>query len=231
MSSSASPVPSPLTANNASPSWTRVLLSSLSALQGILFNLSTFLVYITGYLIRALAWTLSGLYAAAAWPLSRLLNFARFALSPITCTIAYAFAPITYIFRFVRQFQPLYTFLGSAAVVGAVVGLVVALVSNYFVSALQLGPESEQESSTESEEEWTPHSIKPAASSQASAKSPAGGRVPPRDDVWLWLEDFKPHQPDAGTPENVSAVRLSTKQKRYPSGLLSRPVVEKSSAD
>lgn len=58
-----------------------------------------------GYLVRALAWLLTGAYAVASWPLTRLLALLRFLLSPVTHTLSYVLAPLVSFFYFLARLR------------------------------------------------------------------------------------------------------------------------------
>lgn len=212
------PLPTPSTVpapGGAATIGVRALLGLFSAARVVFYGLGTVLLYAGGFVVRAVAWVLSTVYGIVAWPLTRLFNLLGFALSPFTYTFGYLVAPFGYLLRFVLQFKPLYTFLGAGAIAGILAGLAIAYASNYFFVAMKISPADEEDFSDS-------ETSRPSWSSLMSRDGEA------KDDVWLWLEEFKPQK--MGASESKSAARQSRKQKK-PSGLMSMTIVEESSSD
>ncbi|CAK7217876.1 hypothetical protein SBRCBS47491_003313 [Sporothrix bragantina] len=149
--------------------WFGIVRSTGSLFVTLVVGSVTGIVQAGGYLVRALVWLLSSLYVVTAWPVAQGYALLRFLLSPVTYTLSYVFAPLMSFFYFLGRLRPLYTYLGSAAFVGIVTGLVLKFASSYFFVVLSLddnadAAEEELESNYGREEEATE-----AASSRRSS--------------------------------------------------------------
>ncbi|CAK7204155.1 hypothetical protein SEUCBS139899_006909 [Sporothrix eucalyptigena] len=133
--------------------WFGFVQSTGSLVMGLIVGTFTNIVWAGAYLIRALTFVLTGIYVVAAWPIARALVLLRFLLSPVTYTLSYVFAPVVSFVYFLGQLRPLYTYLGSAAFVGIVAGLVLKFASSNFFVVLRLDENANAEKSDDDQEE------------------------------------------------------------------------------
>ncbi|KIH88652.1 hypothetical protein SPBR_07662 [Sporothrix brasiliensis 5110] len=103
------------------------------------------------YVGSALVWLFSVVALAAAWPLVQLFSLLRFLLSPVTYTLSYVAAPLVAFVSFLGRLRPLYTYLGSAAFIGIVTGLVLNFASRYVFVILRLDESAEPKADGELE--------------------------------------------------------------------------------
>ncbi|KAL1900252.1 hypothetical protein Sste5346_002563 [Sporothrix stenoceras] len=178
-----------------------------------------------GYLVRGLVWLFGAVVSAATWPLVQLFKLLQFLLSPVTYTLSYVVAPFFAFLNFLSRLRPLYTYLGSAAFIGIVTGLVLKFASSYFFVVLRLDESAEAGAEWEEDEDYEEGADR--ASSQISQSPPKSrparqlgekaretlslpkkediteptvvvkteDSITPKDEVWQWLEEYNPSQP------------------------------------
>ncbi|TPX15153.1 uncharacterized protein E0L32_004711 [Thyridium curvatum] len=193
---------------------------------------------VTGYHVTA--YVLSIVLAIVAWPLRAVYGVLFVVFSPIIYTVAYLLTPLFFFYNLVTSLQPLYIYLGSAAFVGVLAGLLIKATSTATIAALGIIIAQGTPSYTDDDER---RRARPGLArtdsnlTSASETTTAGGGTAPfsgdggrplradkqledsvRED-WLWLE-------------SVSALQTADptgKRKKKAAGLLSQTILEEES--
>lgn len=250
-------VPSVISSTN----WLGIVKSAGSLITSTAYVLTALVLRSAGYIYTATTWLLSWTYSVAAWPVARIFDVLRVLLSPVTYTLSYALIPVNLVLSFLGRLRPLYTYLGSAAFIGIVAGLMLKFASDYIVVILGLDRDNSQQLDGEIKSSMTAagstantrSSSYTTATSSQSAYSRSAVTAPStaptttstsrllkmeddksdivQDEVWQWLEEFNPGQPTVAADNNNLADAPPPPLKQRPPGLLSLTILEESSSE